>query len=114
MLEYHAAYYEIEDGWYMARVLDFPGAVSQGRTLRSARRMIRDSLAGLAEFVVEKGELLPCPDPHANDKTAEFQEKLSLSFEVLVGGLNEKAKVRPTSSAARLRLRRRSKAHHGV
>jgi len=23
MLEYHAAYYPIEDGWYMAKVLDF-------------------------------------------------------------------------------------------
>jgi hypothetical protein len=27
MLEYHAAYYEIEDGWYMAKMLDFPGVV---------------------------------------------------------------------------------------
>ena len=36
MREYHAAYYEIEDGWYMAVVMDFPGVVSQGRTLRSA------------------------------------------------------------------------------
>jgi predicted RNase H-like HicB family nuclease len=114
MLKYHAAYYKIEDGWYMAKVLDFPGAVSQGRTLRSARAMIRDSLAGLAEFVVEKGERLPSPDPHAYDGTAEFQEKLGLSFEALVGDVNEKAKVRSTSSAARVRLRRRSKAHHGV
>ena len=49
MLQYHAAYYPIEDGWYMAKVLDFPGAVSQGRTLRSARGMIRDALRQVAE-----------------------------------------------------------------
>ena len=44
MLEYHAAFYPVEDGWYLARVLDFPGVVSQGKTLRSARFMIRDAL----------------------------------------------------------------------
>jgi hypothetical protein len=30
MLEYHAAYYEIEDGWYLAKILDFPGAIRPG------------------------------------------------------------------------------------
>jgi predicted RNase H-like HicB family nuclease len=115
MLEYHAAYYPIEDGWYMAKVLDFPGAVSQGRTLRSARKMIRDSLIGLAEFVVEKGEALPPPNPQAYDRTAKFQEEIRLSVEVLVGGLNEKAKGAPASSEARVRLlRRRGKAHHRI
>ncbi len=56
MLEYHAAYYEIEDGWFMARVLDFPGALSQGRTLQSTRRMIRDALRGLAEEIAQLAE----------------------------------------------------------
>ncbi len=56
MLKYHAAYYAIEDGWYMAPVLDFPGTISQGKTLRSARRMIRDALRLMAETVMELGE----------------------------------------------------------
>ena len=30
MLEYHAAYYEGEDGWVIAEVLDYPGVLSQG------------------------------------------------------------------------------------
>jgi hypothetical protein len=38
--ENRAADFPIEDGWYMAKVLDFPGAVSQGRTLKSARRQL--------------------------------------------------------------------------
>ena len=43
MLEYHAAYYRYNDSdWVIARVLDFPGVVSQGKTLRSAQRMMRD------------------------------------------------------------------------
>jgi predicted RNase H-like HicB family nuclease len=113
MLEYHAAYYRIEDGWYLAKVLDFPGAISQGRTLRSARKMIRDSLIGLAEFVVENGDSLPSPDEGSYDKTAEFQEKIQLQIEVLVEGLHEKAKASPVSSAARVRLpQRRRKALH--
>jgi len=78
MLEYHAAYYEIEDGWYLAKILDFPGAVSQGRTLKSARSMIRDSLRGLAAFILEKGEPLPHPDLSAIDKAATFSEPIRL------------------------------------
>src|SRR5437879_6597978 len=93
MLDYHAAYYEIEDGWFMAKVLDFPGAVSQGRTLRSARRMIRDALKGLAEFIIERGEPLPRPDPNAKDRRAKFQEKISLAAFVQTGSNNEKAKA---------------------
>ena len=49
MREYHAAYYDAGDGWYLAEVMDFPGVISQGRTLRSARRMIRDALRLMVE-----------------------------------------------------------------
>ena len=115
MLEYHAAYYEIEDGWYMAKVLDFPGAVSQGRTLRSARRMIRDSLQGLAEFILEKGEVLPKPNPKARDKAAAYEEKLRLTFTCSAGPADEKAKASATSAATRVRLREgRGETHHRV
>lgn len=76
MLEYHAAYYRGEDGWIVAIVLDFPGAVSQGKTLRSARRMIRDALRLLAETRIEAGEPLPTPNPKARDKKSIFAEKI--------------------------------------
>src|SRR5579859_1350625 len=105
MLEYHVAYYTIEDGWYLAKVLDFPGAVSQGRTLRSARRMIKDSVEGLAEFIIKKGEPLPKPNRQAKDRKAAHQEKLSLFLHCHTNGLkNEKTKVAQASSKTRVRL----------
>jgi predicted RNase H-like HicB family nuclease len=78
MLEYHAVYYPIEDGWYMAVVLDFPGTISQGKTLNSARRMIRDALRLMAECLVEEGRPLPKPNPRVRDKKAVFAETIPL------------------------------------
>ena len=88
MLQYHAAYYEIEDGWFMARVLDSPGAHSQGRTLHSARRMIRDALRGLADWFIEEGQPLPRPNPRAGDKKAHFVEIIPLKIRALTGGIH--------------------------
>jgi predicted RNase H-like HicB family nuclease len=88
MLEYHAAYYEIEDGWYMAQMLDYPGVVSQGRTLRSARVMIRDALRLMAECLVEEGRPLPRPNPRAKAKKAVFQEKISLKVRAQTGAVS--------------------------
>ena len=115
MLEYHAAYYVIEDGWYMAKVLDFPGAVSQGRTLRSARYMIRDALRGLAEFMIEHGEPLPRPNARARDKSAVFSEVIAVGLRCEGGPSREQATADAASSARRVRLpSRRRKAHDGV
>jgi predicted RNase H-like HicB family nuclease len=65
MLEYHAAYFREADGWYVVELVDFPGVVSQGKTLRSARFMIRDALKLMAECLVEEGESLPKPNSKA-------------------------------------------------
>jgi predicted RNase H-like HicB family nuclease len=88
MLEYHAAYYEIEDAWYMAKVLDYPGVLSQGRTLRSARRMIRDALRLMAQCDMEEGRPLPKPNARARDKKAVFQETIPLTFRVQTGAVS--------------------------
>jgi predicted RNase H-like HicB family nuclease len=85
MLEYHAAYYEGDDGWIVAMVLDFPGANSQGKTLRSARRMIRDAIRLMAQTHIEMGEPLPTPKPKAKDKKAIFNETISVSIRVPMG-----------------------------
>jgi predicted RNase H-like HicB family nuclease len=82
MVEYHAAYYQGDDGWIVAIVLDFPGANSQGKTLRSARRMIRDALRLLAETYLETGEPLPAPNPRAKDRKAIFRETIPVSIHV--------------------------------
>lgn len=81
MVNYHAAFYQGESGWIVAKVLDFPGALSQGRTLTSARKMIRDALRMMAETIIEEGEPLPMPNPRAKDKKAIFQEVLPVRRE---------------------------------
>ncbi len=109
MLEYHAAYYPVEDGWYMAKVLDFPGALSQGRTLRSARRMIRDALKGLAQYLLDKGEPLPLPKPGVKDPDALFAETIGLRVRCITEPPHETAKAHATPAGKRVRLRARGR-----
>lgn len=85
MLEYHAAYYVVEDGWFMAKVLDYPGVASQGRTLQSARRMIRDALRTMAEWDMEEGRPFPRPNPRARDKKAVHSETIQLKLRLTSG-----------------------------
>ena len=89
MLEYHAAYFNGEDGWIVAEVLDFPGALSQGRTLKSAQRMIRDALRVMAETLIEEGQGLPKPNARAKSKEAIFMEKIPSCRIVKEGGNQE-------------------------
>jgi len=85
MFEYHAAYYEIEDGWYMARVLDFPGVITQGKTIQSARRMLADALREMAMWALEDGESLPTPNRRARDRKAAVLETVRLTLRVQRG-----------------------------
>jgi predicted RNase H-like HicB family nuclease len=85
MLEYHSAYYEIEDGWYMVRILDFPGVISQGRSIEHARRMVKDALCMMAEHKLEQGEPLPKPNPRARDKKAALVETIKLNLRAKIG-----------------------------
>jgi len=84
MLEYHSAYYPIEDGWYMARVLDFPGVISQGRSIDHARKMIKDALCMMAEHKLDQGEALPPPNPRVRDKKAVLVESINLKIRAKV------------------------------
>jgi predicted RNase H-like HicB family nuclease len=95
MLEYHAAFYRIEDGWYMVRVLDFPGAITQGKNLQDARYMVRDALRLMAECVLERGEALPRPNPRARDRKAERVEAIRLAVRVSSVKIDEKKKATP-------------------
>ena len=51
-----AVYEPTEDGWIFARVLEVPGAFSQGRNLEEAREMLRDALLLMLETNREKAE----------------------------------------------------------
>jgi len=85
MLEYHAAYYSIDDGWFMVRVLDFPGVISQGKSIEHARKMIKDAICLMAEHKLEQGATLPRPRPLARDKKAVLVEPIKLRVRVKVG-----------------------------
>ncbi len=88
MLEYHVAYYKNpeDDGWYVVQVLDFPGVASQGRTLNSARRMIKDALREMASWYMEEGRALPRPKRGLKDKKAVLTETIRVVARVeLVG-----------------------------
>jgi predicted RNase H-like HicB family nuclease len=79
MIEYKAAYYHERDcGWYTASILDFPGVLSQGKTLGQARRLLADALREMAEWLLEDGQPLPRPVPTANDAAATLIEPLQL------------------------------------
>ncbi len=79
MIEYRAAYYhDFESGWYTASVLDFPGVLSQGKTLLQARRMLGDALREMTEWLLEDGQGIPRPDPTATDATATVIEPIQL------------------------------------
>jgi predicted RNase H-like HicB family nuclease len=79
MIQYTAAYYlDAESGWYVAKVLDFPGVVSQGRSLDDARKMLGDALREMTEWLLEDSQPLPRPDPAAADPTAAVVEPIQL------------------------------------
>jgi predicted RNase H-like HicB family nuclease len=80
MLNNHAAYYPIEDGWFMVRVLDFPGVNSQGHDIEHTCKMIKDALCLMAKYNLEQGEPLPRPRSLARDKKAVLIEAISLKI----------------------------------
>lgn len=46
----------IEDGWYFARCLEVPEAITQGETLAEARENIKEAIALILEDRREEGE----------------------------------------------------------
>jgi predicted RNase H-like HicB family nuclease len=81
MIEYKAAFYEgQENGWFLAKVLDFPGVATPGRTLDKAREMLRDDLREMSEWLLEDGQPLPHPDPAVSDPNADVIEPIQLSL----------------------------------
>ena len=93
MIVYKAAYKKGEDGWYCAQVLDFPGAISQGRTLNRARGNLADALHLMAESCILDGEPFPRPDPNAHDNEAEVIEPIFLNIQT--GSRLEQQVARP-------------------
>lgn len=51
-----AIYTSIEDGWYMARVVELPEAITQGTDLQKAREMLADTVREVLELKREEAE----------------------------------------------------------
>ena len=84
MLTYKAAYYfedDAEHGWVSGHVVDFSAAISQGRGLDAARRMLAAALVDVAETYVLDGRSLPAPDPTQSDPDADLEEPIYLLLE---------------------------------
>jgi predicted RNase H-like HicB family nuclease len=77
MLTYKAAYQFVDAGIH-AHVVDFPGAITCGSDLAEARRLLASALRDLAELCLERGEVLPVPDPSQSDPDADVEEALYL------------------------------------
>ena len=77
MLTYKAMYKFVEGGVH-AEVLDFPGAISSGKTLDEAREMLAGALVDMAETNLLRGEPLPTPDPSVADPESDLEEPIHL------------------------------------
>jgi predicted RNase H-like HicB family nuclease len=59
-------------------VLDFPGAISCGKDLAEARRMLGSALVDMAVTNILLGEALPRPNPDATEPEADSEESIGL------------------------------------
>jgi predicted RNase H-like HicB family nuclease len=77
MLNYKAMYKFLDEGVH-AEVLDFSGAISFGKDLDDARRMLQSALVDMAETNLALGEPLPQPDPGTTDPESDIEEPIYL------------------------------------
>lgn len=77
MLTYKAMY-KFVDGGVHAEVLDFPGVITCGADLASARALLGSALVDMAETNILDGEPLPLPDPDVTDNEADLEEPIHL------------------------------------
>ncbi|MFV0446428.1 MAG: type II toxin-antitoxin system HicB family antitoxin [Planctomycetaceae bacterium] len=84
MVTYRAAYFFADDadnGWVSCQVVDFPAAISQGRGLEDARRMLASALMDMAETYILQGDPLPIPDSSLSKPDADLHEPIHLVLE---------------------------------
>ena len=77
MLTYKAMYKFFEGGVH-GEVLDFPGALTCGKDLPEARRLLANALVDMAETNLLEGESLPVPNPLMTDEEADLEEPIHL------------------------------------
>ena len=77
MLTYKAMYKFTDDGVH-GEVLDFPGAITCGKDLAEARRLLAGALVDMAETSLLEGESLPVPNSLITDAESDLEEPIHL------------------------------------
>ncbi len=77
MLTYKAMYKFLDDGVH-GEVLDFPGAITCGKDLPEARRLLASALVDMAETTLLEGESLPIPNSSTTGEEADLEEPIYL------------------------------------
>jgi predicted RNase H-like HicB family nuclease len=77
VLQYKAGYKFVEGGVH-AQVLDFPAAITCGRDLDEAMRLLAVALIDVAETLLETGQPLPVPNPQIIDVEMDVEEPIYL------------------------------------
>lgn len=77
MLTYKAMYKFIDDGVH-GEVLDFPGAITCGKDLTEARRLLAGALVDMAETSLLEGQSLPTPNSSITDSESDLEEPIHL------------------------------------
>ncbi len=77
MLTYKAMYKFLGDGVH-GEVLDFPGAITCGKDLDEARKLLADALVDMAETNLLLVESLPPPNAELSDAEAGIEEQIHL------------------------------------
>ncbi|MBA4121939.1 MAG: hypothetical protein H0X72_05705 [Acidobacteria bacterium] len=77
MLTYKAMYKFLDDGVH-GEVLDYPGAITCGKNLTEARRLLAGALVDMAETTLLEGESLPVPNPSMTNDESDLEEPIYL------------------------------------
>jgi len=77
MLTYKAMYKFLDDGVH-GEVLDYPGAITCGKNLTEARRLLAGALVDMAETTLLEGESLPLPNPSMTNDESDLEEPIHL------------------------------------
>lgn len=95
MLTYKAMYKFLDEGVH-AEVLDFPGAITFGKDLEDARRMLASALVDMAETNLLLGEPLPLPDPNRTEPEADLEEPIHLLLTAASRSVNNLVSPNPS------------------
>jgi predicted RNase H-like HicB family nuclease len=68
----------VSGGQVNAEVIDFPGAITCGRSVDKARQLLAGALEDVAASLLQEGRPLPQPDPAAHVEDADLEEPIYL------------------------------------